>query len=158
MRKTDSGGRGGFPQALLDAMSEEELRELGLDDDGLDDFDDGMMFTTTSSSYHGQAVISDELKKAEGFLKKQKFADAFATALGTILVGGSCDYWIADTDVPEEVEKILRKMKSVWKKVLERSDAELEIDPVTRSSVIAMIKQFGKDAKDFGYSTTKLGA
>ncbi|PRW32993.1 glycine betaine ABC transporter substrate-binding [Chlorella sorokiniana] len=102
------------------------LRELwvaGCDED--DDPDGGFRMTNTSSSYGGQEAVGKHLRKVEALLRKSDYPGAFTHLLATLVAAKRDDYWFTDTDVPEEVEKLLTTFDRLWAKVLARTDGEL---------------------------------
>lgn len=110
-----------LPQAS--AAMEEVGKELGAV--GCDGPDDPFRMTNTASSYDGHDIITKHLKDFDKMMRQKAYKDAFCKLLGITLASAHDDFWYMDTDVPEDVEKIMKKLTAAWGKVWARPDEEL---------------------------------
>ena len=59
--------------------------------------------------------------------------------------------WLQDTDVPEEVERLVEKMENQWNKILARSDAELGgVTAQDCAAVTGALEELTSEMEDFG--------
>jgi len=59
--------------------------------------------------------------------------------------------WYEDTDVPEEVDNILKSLKLLWQHMFDLTNEQLNIDDNERDSVLYLLNRFNESLQEFEF-------
>lgn len=109
-------------------------------------------------SYPMQELLKAELAEVDKLIKAGKWEDAFARWFATVMAARQEEHWYGDTDMPEVVTSICKKIKSQWTKIKAQSDKDLGDPSVegegagpVKQEVTAYMNSLMKDVKDVGH-------
>jgi hypothetical protein len=98
----------------IDDLNDKLFKKMGVDEQ------DSLIMTNTSTSY----VFFDFFDAVIGEKKFKKVSDEFSKVFAITHLFKTYEYWFRDTDVPDEVERILNELGRRWLKLLGESEAD----------------------------------
>jgi hypothetical protein len=159
---------------MHEIMTADPRNGMGGSDDDDDDDDCGMILCcNTASSYYMVNVVSNKLTTATKVLKQavqtcnasdkevpKAASKALEVVVATVLAIDGFDHWRCDTEDSDSVDQILQRIGKLAKDLFWFTNAELDIDELTRQGLLQKLDEMGREwqenAKDMGYSIKPL--
>ncbi|KIZ01322.1 hypothetical protein MNEG_6642 [Monoraphidium neglectum] len=83
-------------------------------------------------------------------VRSKDWRGALSLALGLTLAAKGDEFWYCDTDGPEHVAAIWKKLRASWTTILKQPDDVIGLDTPGRASVASLLKDFRHDLKQYG--------
>jgi hypothetical protein len=98
----------------IDSLNDQLFKKMGVDEQ------DSFITTNTSTSY----VFFDFFDAVIGEKKFKKVSEEFTKVFAITHLFKTYEYWFRDTDVPDEVERILNELGRRWLKLLGENESD----------------------------------